>query len=386
MITAPPLRTVCFLFDPNVGGTAVRARAVYARLRDQGHKVRFAIPDVEGSTVPFIAEAGLEIDRLPITRPTSPKNLGGFLRYWLRFPATVWRLRSYLQRQYPDVIHVNGAFDIGPALAGRLSGVPVVWHLNDTIFGRRLARVMGGLVRRIATLIVTAADRVATHYGVADANSMTIYAPVDIAEFNCRAPGGWPRPQPALGLLGNWNRIKRQDRFVEAVARLRAAGRPVRGRIMGGFNKTQRTYWEPILARMAADRLDEVIEAPGFVSDTAAALADIDILLLTSVSEASPICVLEAMSIGIPQVVFDVGGVRELLGEGDDSAGIIVPEGDIDAMTAAIGRILDDPDLYRRMAAAGQARARAHFSLEACVARHEAAYRAAIDKMRTKPK
>ena len=157
-----------------------------------------------------------------------------------------------------------------------------------------------------------------------------------------------------------------------------ADGRPVRGRMMGRYLESQRDFWEPVEARLAADpELDAAIERTGFVDDPAAALSDLDILILTSHSEASPICVHEAMSIGIPQVVFDVGGVREMLGEKGE-AGLIVPAGDIDALVDGIARLLDDPALYARMAAAGPERARAHFSLEACVERHIAAYRAAI--------
>lgn len=100
--------------------------------------------------------------------------------------------------------------------------------------------------------------------------------------------------------------------------------------------------------------------------------------------------VLEAMSVGVPQVCFRVGGVPELLGteapdrDGTDGpdpdpAGSTVPEGDLEAMVAAIEQLLAETDRYQRQSRAGQARARALFSLEACVARHHAVYIAAIE-------
>lgn len=97
--------------------------------------------------------------------------------------------------------------------------------------------------------------------------------------------------------------------------------------------------------------------------------------------------VLEAMSVGVPQVCFRVGGVPELLGtqgraserpDMDRPAGVVVPEGDVDAMVEAVERLLSETERYRELARAGQARARALFSLEACVARHHAVYNAAI--------
>ena len=289
---------------------------------------------------------------------------------------------AYLKHHRPDVVHVNGALDIGPAIAGRLAGVPVVWHLNDTFLGSRSSQILGRLVRSIATVMITAAGRVAIHYGVDRHAPHTIFAPVDVVQFARRQTKGYPQAKPVLGLLGNWNWIKGQDRFVEVIAQLQndSPDHTVTGKIMGKFLDSQRSFWEPILARIKADGMNDIIECPGFVADTAQALSKIDLLLLTSHSEASPICVLEAMSIGVPQVVFDVGGVREILGEDEDAAGIIVPAGDIAAMTEAVRRLLDDPDLYAAMATNGQDRARTYFSLETCVTRHEAAYRAATKR------
>ena len=374
---AGALSVICFLFDPNTGGPTIRARAVYERMMADGHQVRVAFPRGEGSAAGYLAERGIPVDRLDIARPAPPSKPGAFARFALSFPVGLWRTVRYLRARRPDVVHVNGAFDMGPALAGRLAGVPVVWHLNDTLFGARVSRLLGRLVRRTATVVVAAAGRVAEHYGVADV-ARTIFAPVDVARFTPR-PARAARAGPVIGLLANWNRLKGQDRFVEAIARLRADGRPVRGRAMGRLLDSQRGFWEPVLARLAADpELDAAIERTGFVDDVATALADLDILVLTSLSEASPIVVLEAMAVGLPQVVFDVGGVREMLGEGGDVAGIVVPAGDVAALVAAIGRVLDDPDLYAALAAAGPVRARERFSLEACIERHLAAYRAAI--------
>lgn len=374
----PPIKAICFIFDSNIGGPTIRARSVYARLAASGHSVRIAFPHGDGPAPDFVAAAGVPVDRLPIAKPVLPRKPWAFAKFAARFPFDLWRTAAYLRARRPDLIHVNGAFDVGPALAGWLTGTPVVWHLNDTVFSPRLSRLLGRLVRRVATVIVVAAGRVGTHYGVAGAETVTIHAPVDVDRFVIRNPEGRPYGAAVIGQLASWNWIKGQDRFIEAVKRLRAAGRPVRGRIVGAFLPRQRDYWQPIVARMEREGLGEHIDTPGFAEDSAKELAGMDLMLLTSHSEASPMCVLEGMSVGVPQVVFDVGGVREMLGEGADAAGIIVPEGDIDAMVMAVGRLLDDPVLYARMAAAGQARARAHFSLEACVARHEAAYRQAI--------
>lgn len=377
-----PLKIICFLFDPNTGGPTVRARAVYTRMVAAGDTVRLALVDREGSAAGYLAEAGLPVDKLAIPKPALPNKPWEFLKFCAGLPFGIWRVRRYLKDQRPDVVHINGAFDVIPAFGARLAGIPVVWHLNDTVFSPRISRILGGIVRRMAAQVVTAANRVAQHYGIPDDQRLTVHAPVDVDRFAPRDPADWPRPEPRLLLIGNWNWIKGQDKFIQVIANLRGKGLNVRGLVAGRFLDSQEAFWQPILQDLKARGLDQVVDTPGFVADTHAALCDSDILLLTSHSEASPIAVLEAMSVGIPQVVFDVGGVREMLGEGEDAAGVIVDRQDVVAMTAAVERILSNKDVYERLAKAGQARARAMFSAEICVAKHGQAYEAAIGKQK----
>lgn len=370
-------RIICFLFDPQTGGPTVRARAVYTHMRKDGHTVRLGLPNLEGSAAGYLAEAGLDVDKLDMPKPVLPSKPWAFLKFCLGVPGGIWTARRYLKTHAPDVVHVNGAFDIIPAFGARAAGVPVVWHLNDTIFGARLSRILGRMVRAVATQVVTAADRVARHYGIPEGQHLTIHAPVDVARFAERQDGPHPRSAPRLLLIGNWNWVKGQGRFVEVIRRLRADGLEARGLVAGRFLESQENFWRPIVADIEASGLKDAIETPGFVADTHAALRDSDLLLLTSHSEASPMAVLEAMAVGVPQVVFDVGGVREMLGEGEDAAGIVVPEGDVAAMTDAAQKLLSDKEMYSRLAHNGQARARAMFSVEACAERHLQAYRRA---------
>ena len=72
-----PLKIICFLFDSNTGGPHIRARAVYERMIAQGHSVRVAFPQAEGSGPDYIAEKGIPVDRLAMAKPALPhKTLG----------------------------------------------------------------------------------------------------------------------------------------------------------------------------------------------------------------------------------------------------------------------------------------------------------------------
>jgi glycosyltransferase involved in cell wall biosynthesis len=74
----------------------------------------------------------------------------------------------------------------------------------------------------------------------------------------------------------------------------------------------------------------------------------------------------EAMACGVPVVGSDSGEIPHVLG----AAGLVVPEGDADALAGALGTLLADPSLRARLAAAGRARAQAEFALPRVAARH----------------
>jgi len=99
--------------------------------------------------------------------------------------------------------------------------------------------------------------------------------------------------------------------------------------------------------------------------DVPALLAASDIFLLSSRHEGLPLTVIEAMLAGLPVVSSRVGGVPELVEEG--VTGFLVPPGDPPALARALERLVADPDLGRRMGAAGRERALLEFTRERMV-------------------
>ena len=101
-------------------------------------------------------------------------------------------------------------------------------------------------------------------------------------------------------------------------------------------------------------------------------LAAGDIALLASREEGFPNAAVEGMAAGLPVVVSDVGGAAETVEA--ERSGLIVPPEQPEALAAALLALSRDPERRARLGAAGQARARALFSVERCVADYEALY------------
>ena len=105
--------------------------------------------------------------------------------------------------------------------------------------------------------------------------------------------------------------------------------------------------------------LGDKVRFLGLRKDVARLLPGADLFLLTSVSEGIPLTVIEAMAAGLPVVATDVGGMSEVVADG--STGLLAPARDDAALAERILRLAGDPELRRRMGAAGRARAKDRF-------------------------
>jgi glycosyltransferase involved in cell wall biosynthesis len=103
-----------------------------------------------------------------------------------------------------------------------------------------------------------------------------------------------------------------------------------------------------------------------------ALLDALDVAVLSSDYEGSPLSVMEYMAAGLPVVSTRVGGVPELVEDGRE--GLLVPPRDPAALADAIGRLLRDPAEAERLGANGRERQRREFSLDAMVRRIEELY------------
>lgn len=368
------MRILNLLFDPRYGGPQKRVIDVARRLAERGVDTVMCLPAGEGNAAEIAEAAGVRVRRLGMERIPNPRDLRRVMRWAVLFPRDVLRFVRLYREERPDAVHVNGAFFLPPALAARLVGVPLVWHLNDTLVPARAARMLGAIVRSLAARVVVAAEAVAVHYGVAGEPHVVVYAPVDVTRFAGRARVA-PADSWRVGVVANWNSLKGQQYFVEACARVREElGDGFRAVMAGAKLPTHAAYAREVEERIDRLGLRQAMEDRGFVSDATEIIASLDVAVLSSIAEACPMVVLEAMAAGVPVVATDVGGVRELLLDEEGDAGIVVPARDPAALAEAILRLLRDPGLRAELGRHGRARAERLFSLDRCAERHFEVY------------
>jgi glycosyltransferase involved in cell wall biosynthesis len=117
-------------------------------------------------------------------------------------------------------------------------------------------------------------------------------------------------------------------------------------------------------------------------TDVAPILCCSDIGIICSHQEGFSVATIEGMAAALPMVVTDVGGLSELIVDGE--SGLVVPAQEPQSLAQAIRRLAKDPQLRKRLGQAGRQRARLKFTLEATVAQYEKLYSGLCEPTRQK--
>jgi glycosyltransferase involved in cell wall biosynthesis len=246
---------------------------------------------------------------------------------------------------------------------------------------RRLERlVRGPALRACDGLVVGAgreAARVAARYRVPADRIARVFNPLELDDWHPPGATQGAAAREALGIpararVAAWHgRVlmerKGLDVLLDAWERLvgERPGRELRLLLVGTGNDRD------ALRRRVAGRGD-VVWVDEYVRDRArlrALLAAADAWTLPSRAEGFAVAPLEAMACGLPVVAADVAGVADVLEAGEASGGLVVPRGDAAALAAALGRLLDDPELGRALGMRARARVEDAFSPAAAGAR-----------------
>jgi L-malate glycosyltransferase len=186
---------------------------------------------------------------------------------------------------------------------------------------------------------------------------------VDTERF---APNGPPAGVPAIVHSSNFRPLKRVDDVLAVFERVRR-DRACRLLLLGDGPERPR-----IEADVRARGLGADVDFLGEQLDVAATLRRAHVFLLPSETESFGLAALEALSCGVPVVASRAGGLPEVIREGE--AGFLLPVGDVDAMAAAVARILDDAALHRRLSQTARADTVSRFSRAPMVTRYERYY------------
>lgn len=375
------------MIDSRVGGPQLRALSVAKKLRNRDIETEFLIPDGDDSFENRAKAEGFEVHRPGLKRVYSPKKVLKNTIYCVSFPLAVKRIRNVIRSQDIDIVHANMSINFESAVASALSNARLVWHFNEVLIPWPVTKIAGMTAMRLADQIVVASDAVHHHYfECTNTETTKLYAPVDVQEFK---PGTVNNPGLRddinidknvflVGAIGHINPIKGHEYLIQAIAHLKQhLNKPVAAVIAGARLESRSEYYKDLLTLRADLGLEDTVKFLGHHDDIPALLSAVDVFVLSSVAEACPMVVLEAMAMKLPVVASNVGGVPEQITDGD--SGWLVPSKNPEALAATLTEVALNKEEANRRARNARQTAVEKFSLSRCAQRHETIYRDVID-------
>ena len=295
--------------------------------------------------------------------------LGGVLNP-LCLALALIRPLSRLRKEFPfDLIDAHFGYPdgIAAALLARFFSCPFTVTLrgSEVLHARqRLRRLAMRSALRRADRVFTVSERLrqfALSLGVDQARAVTIPNGVDATVFfardrsECRRKHSIGSEERIILSVGNLIELKGHHRIVDALRALLARGIEARLLIAGDAGRAA-SIAERLHRQIQDLGLEASVQLIGRVSaDTLAELMSAaDVLCLASSSEGWPNVVHEALSCGLPVVATNVGAVPEMIPS--DQFGLVVPVGDVPALTEALALALQKPWQRAAIAAWGNSR------------------------------
>ncbi len=349
-------------FEP--GGTERQMTELIRRLDRRRFAVHVACFHREGAWLPRVAEAAAIVE-FPITgfaRPSTFRQLRRFARWCRRERIAVVQTCDL----YANTFGLPGA---------AIAGVPVRIGSRRELNPDKSAGQIGlqRMAYRAATTVVAnsqAARRMLEREGLAPASIAVIPNGIDTAAFAAR--------KAAVGIrtvitIANLRAEKAHETVIGAAALLAPAFPEVRFRFVGDGPRRR------VLEALASARgLERTIEFLGHREDVPALLADADVFVLPSRSEAFPNAAIEAMAAGLPVVASGVGGLLDLIDDG--RTGLLVPPGDPEALAARLRSLILDPAHAAALGHEARQAVRQRYDFDRMVAAFEQLYLSGLER------
>ena len=283
-----------------------------------------------------------------------------------------------------DVIYANSqkAFVVG-SLAAALSGRPLVWRLRDVLdsshFSSTLRRIAVFLANWKAKRVIVNSVATGSAFGLVGGNTARVsvaYPGIDEAPFTAVTSDTIAAIRAELnagtktliGVFGRLSTWKGQAIFIDAIARLP----DVIGVIIGAALFGEEAYATELSRQVEALGLSSRIRFLGFRKDIPALMRSMDIIVHSSIApEPFGRVVVEGMLAGKPVVASAAGGVLEIIEDG--KTGWLVEPGNAEALAETLRSVLENGLESAKIADAGQAHARATFTIAATVKQIDAA-------------
>jgi glycosyltransferase involved in cell wall biosynthesis len=366
---------------PTFGGPHNEIVQLQRSLQGAGFRSIVALPPEPGSARDRLRAAGVVVLQPKMVRLRRVRSARHWLWYPFGFVRDVAMLTRLIRRRGIGLVHGYGP-NLQGAIAAKLTGTPVVWTLNDIGAPSIVRLLIGKLLPALVDSVLLNGQTMAAAYpGIRrmSERAAVYYPPVD---FDLVVPPDRGRRDSSaavvVGTLANINPDQGLEYLIDAASIL--SSRPdIAFEVYGAMHATHLDYARDLATR--ADRgARRTLFFRGETEDPSRVLSTFDIFVISSVREGTTTTAIEAMAAGLPVVATRVGGVPEIVADGE--TGLLVEPHDPRVLATAIERLVDDRDLRLLMGRIGRSRGEREFGLARTWAAYRRAYGIALDHHR----
>ena len=373
----------------NVGGPSIHVVNLAAGLDPSRYEQLLVIgheSQAEGSMLDYALSRGVWPHR--IQEIVTAFNLAP------RDGVALKRLFSLMRLYRPHIVHTHTAkAGLLGRIAARLAGVPIIVHtFHGHVLHGYYGPVQNWALRRMEKSLAWFSHRLVTvseqvkkeliEYGVARADRITViplgldlepYLHAETRRGEFRREMGLSSGARLVGIVGRIFPVKNHALFLESAARIAAAEPAARFVVVGDG-----------MLRFALEQqarelgIADLVLFTGWRSDLARIYADLDVLVVSSNNEGTPLSAIEAMAASCPVVATRVGGVPDLIS--DYESGRLVPPRDAKALAGAVLDLLHNPEKAQAMGRNAMISARDRFDVKRLVHDVDHLYRELLDE------
>ncbi len=283
-----------------------------------------------------------------------------------------YRFLSQLHMEYQfELVYSNTLAVIVGAYWARRNKIPHIWHIHEIIPGpSSLVKLLSRLLDISSSKPISVSQAVANHWQpyLKKSSLEIIHNGIAYDDFLKTFPDAKkeisiPESSICIGMIGRINPGKGQLFFLQMAEKLAKKYSSVHFILVGDPFTGYESILEEIKKEIKDKKLEKRVSYLGFRKDIPRVLAAIDIFVLPSIlPDSFPTVILEAMAAGKPVVATLSGGSAEMVEDG--VTGFLIPIGDVSKEVAAIGKLIENPNLRSQMGEAGRVRVLKEFSLE----------------------
>jgi glycosyltransferase involved in cell wall biosynthesis len=349
------MRCLYIVNSTKIGGGNRSMLTLWEGLRGTGAVEPCVVCPGEGPMADAIREAGHPCVIHPYQQPDWAHPIKS-LRNLFAWHQILCKIR-------PDLVHANSLDSARSIVVStRRKRIPLVCHVRFVETDDSLEWMFRRLPKPDTFIFNSNALQGSNGPGLLraapDSPQVVIHNAVDTRVFRPRPRPGSP---PRVGILANFMPVKRHEDFL-LMAQSVLEKRPDAEFWLIG-DDIHGTGREDALRRLAEELgIASQVKFLGHRQDVAGALVQLTAVVCTSSVEPFGRCLIESMACGRPVVATSVGGVPEVVQHGE--TGFLVAPGDVDALSKAVLRLIDEPALWQRMSDAGIQDVQNRFSIE----------------------